>query len=225
MATPLLALEGDPMNKIDKRSFVSIVSLFLAGAVAGCAVPASDLQEPEELGSAEEAIHEATCLDTSNDGILDYDAYTYWSFPGGCGGSGYGTSLGTSSSTYGVSTCPGQFRARFGLGNGWRWAQPSIVWPSTATELNESNCGVASVRASFWAKRRDNGSWDRLPDTEQTGQWKNNTCVFNYVSGFGDWPVIEPSVYSELNVAADARYLFLKQPLKVQLATGKNACP
>jgi len=216
------------MNRLAYR-IASLLSFLSAAALVGCMADATEdpsaEDELEDVASASLAYHEATCLDTSNDGIPDYDAYTYASFPTGACGGNYGKSL-SADATYGVSTCPNQFRARFGLSSSWIGSQAKIEWPSTATSLNSSNCGVAVLRGSFWAQRRSDGVWEHLADTEHVGQWTGSACVFNTpVSGYDNFPSsISPQTYSSVHVAANAAYFFVKQPVRVSLVLTPPAC-
>jgi len=206
-----------------------LLSFLSVAALAGCAVDPTDESvfedEREEVASSAEAIHEATCLDVSDDGIPNYDAYTYAYYPGSCGGSA-GVTLSAGNTTYGVSTCPDQFRARFGINSGWHAARAQLEWHPSAPVLDtEFKCGVALLRGSYWVQRISDGAWVRLGDTEHVGRWTGSYCASDTpVSGFANFPVIDPDVYSSVHVAANAAYFFVKQPVRVSLPLTPPSC-
>lgn len=200
----------------------SLIALALAGCFPGAAEPPSDDTEGD-LAEDAEAVHEATCLDTSNDGIPDYDAQTYLGYNAGTCGGNYGVERTSPDASYGVSTCPNQYRVRFGLASGWKTSQAYLSWAPGAPQLNSANCGVALVRGTFWARRISDGVWVHLADTEHTGQWKSNQCVLTPVQTPG-FPFVDPKTYSEIHVAADASYLFVRQPVRVGVRLTPPPC-
>jgi hypothetical protein len=174
-------------------------------------------EDAEPVAEVEEALHEQACLNA-------YDSsMTFWYNAGSCGGYIY-DDLSSGGATYGTADCSNQFRTRFTIDNEFAQARPRVSWVSPAL-TSSGQCGVALVTGTFWAKRRSDGVWVRLADTEHVGQWNGYSCSFHSpVSGWDNFPSLSPAVYSHIHVAASASYLFQKQPVKVVVALDRPPC-